>query len=69
LTPESARLRARLAALTRHQGAGSDTEEIARDLRASRAEEYLTALISESPSLTADQRNRLALVLLGGGAA
>ena len=40
-----------------------------RDLRASRAEDYIRELVAQAPPLTAEQRDRLATLLRGGGAA
>ena len=65
MTPESARLRGQLAAVIRHHGPSADASEIARDLRAARAEEYLRELVADTP-LTADQRVRLVGLLLPG---
>jgi hypothetical protein len=70
LSPEDRRKRARAAANTRHH---PDRPELAeadrRKLKADAAERYIRALVDDFPSLTAEQRNRLALVLLGGHAA
>jgi hypothetical protein len=65
MTPESARLRGQVAAIIRHHGAGAGASEVGRDLRAARAEEYLRDLVADTP-LTADQRVRLAGLLLPG---
>jgi excisionase family DNA binding protein len=40
-----------------------------RDVRASRAEEYIRQLVAEAPPLTEDQRARIAALLRSGGAA
>jgi hypothetical protein len=59
--------RARIAALRRHHGPGADVSEVARDLRAARAEAYLRDLVADDPPLTAEQRVRLAGVLTEAG--
>ncbi len=61
------RERARLAAAKRHHPE-ADTSEIARDLKAARAEDYIRKLVDEAPPLTPEQRDRLALRLRGEGA-
>ena len=38
-----------------------------RDLRASRAEEYISRIVAEAPPLTDDQRSRIAALLQSGG--
>ncbi len=37
-----------------------------RDLRAARAEDYIKHLVDQAPPLTAEQRDRLAVLLRGG---
>lgn len=56
--------RSRYASLTRSRSA-DDPELIAarRDLKASRAEEYVRALVEQAPPLTDEQRWRLAALL------
>lgn len=58
--------RARVAALSRDR-TPDDPDLLAakRDLRASRAEEYIERLVAEAPPLTPDQKSRLAVLLLG----
>lgn len=56
--------RARLAGLTKNRPAGDpDIDDARRDLKATRAEEYIRRLVDEAPPLTPDQRNRLAAIL------
>lgn len=66
ISPPAARLRANIgnAALRGDQQAADENR---RDLRAVTAEEYITRLLATAPPLTADQRDRLALLLRGGG--
>jgi hypothetical protein len=59
--------RARLAATRRHDP-DADTSEIERDLRAARLEDHVRRVVDEFPPLTDAQRNRLAVLLRGGGA-
>lgn len=56
--------RARVAALSRDR-APDDPDLLAakRDLRASRAEEYIHRLLAETPPLTADERLHLTRLL------
>lgn len=62
--------RARVAALTRSRSA-DDPEliEARKNLRYERAADYITELVESAPPLTDNQRNRLASLLTGGGAA
>lgn len=39
-----------------------------RDLAAAKLEDYISAVVAEAPPLTPAQRDRLALLLQGGGA-
>lgn len=58
--------RARVAGLTRHQGPDSPrTLEAQRDLRAARLEEHIRRTVDAAPPLTAEQRDRLAVLLRG----
>jgi hypothetical protein len=62
--------RARVAALSRdRKPTDPDLLAAKRDLRASRAEEYIKRVIAEAPALTPDQRSRIAAALLRGGEA
>jgi hypothetical protein len=69
LDAEVRRRRARAAANRRHH---PDQPELAADdqrtLKAARAEKYVRELVDTFPPLTTDQRDRLALLLQGGGA-
>lgn len=42
--------------------------EATRDLAAAKLEQYIERIVSEAPPLTSAQRDRLALLLRGGGA-
>jgi hypothetical protein len=64
--------RARVAALSRDRKPDDpDLLAARRDLRASRAEDYINQLLAEAPPLNQEQRARLAILLLrqGGGEA
>jgi hypothetical protein len=61
LSPEQRRLRANLGAASRHRPEAVD--ELRRDLKASRAEDYIRRLVESAPPLTPEQRDRLALLL------
>jgi hypothetical protein len=61
--------RARHNALRRYRHA--DDPEVLnarRDLRAARAEDYIRQLVEAAPPLTAEQRDRLAVLLKGSAA-
>jgi hypothetical protein len=58
--------RARVASLSRSRSADDPTlVEARRDLRAARAEEYIRKLVEAAPPLSAEQRDRLAILLKG----
>lgn len=58
--------RARHAVISRHHGATAPRAiEARRDLRAARAAEYIQRLVDEAPPLTAEQRDKLAVLLRG----
>jgi hypothetical protein len=62
------RERARLAVTIRdHPDDHAAIEQARRDLRAARAEAYVRELVDTSPPLTAEQRSRLAVLLLAFG--
>jgi type II secretory pathway predicted ATPase ExeA len=64
MTPEQESLRGRLAAHRRHHPDDLATEtELRRQLKASRLEEYVQRTLATLPPLTADQRDRIALLL------
>jgi hypothetical protein len=69
VTPESASLRGQLAITIRHHGHGPETDRLGRDLRASRAEEYILRLLAADPPPSVEQRAHLAQLLLPGGGA
>jgi hypothetical protein len=45
----------------------SDRDEIARNYAAERLADYIKRTVDAAPPLTAEQRDRLALLLTGGG--
>lgn len=56
--------RARIASLSRSRAPGDPALTAARrDLKASRAEEYIKQLVDAAPPLTEEQRDRLASLL------
>lgn len=60
--------RARVAALSRSRTADDpDMIDARRDLRAARLADYITRTVDAAPPLTAEQRDRLALLLTAGG--
>jgi hypothetical protein len=65
ISPEAKKLRARLAA-NRRWNPGLDTTQDQRELKVLIAEGYLRDLIAAGPSLTDDQRERLAALLRPG---
>lgn len=46
----------------------ADTTELRRRLKAERLEDYIARTVDAAPSLTDEQRDRLALLLRGGAA-
>jgi hypothetical protein len=68
LDAEARARRARLAANSRHHRDRPElTEADRRVFKANAAERYVKQLVDEFPPLTAEQRTRLAVLLLGGG--
>ena len=66
LTPDECRDRARLAALTRHRGAGDpDVETARRDWVATRLADHIRHVIAEGPALTDQQRDELVELVRG----
>jgi hypothetical protein len=61
--------RARIAARKRHYGPDADVSDLARDLRAARAEDYIRGLVTAEPPLSVEQRAHLARLLVPGGGA
>jgi len=60
--------RATHAALTRHRGANDPkTLDARRDLAVANIEHYVKRTVEAAPPLTGEQRDRLALLLRGGG--
>ena len=61
--------RARVASLTRSRTADDpDLVDARRNLRAERLAEHIRLTVEAAPPLTAEQRDRLALLLRGGAA-
>lgn len=58
------KIRSQIAIQSRHHP-DLDTSELRRDLRAARAEEYIREVVAAAPPLTAEQRDRLAVLLRG----
>lgn len=44
-----------------------DRDDVAREYTAARLADYIKRVVDAAPPLTADQRDRLALLLRGGG--
>jgi hypothetical protein len=65
MTPDERSARARVAAQRRHHPDDPETDRLAADFKADRLAAYIQRLVDESPPLTADQRDRLALLLRG----
>lgn len=63
-SPELRRLVAQIGGASKH---GHDTTEARRALRAARAEDYIKALVDGAPALSAEQRDRLAVLLRSDG--
>lgn len=62
--------RATVAALTRHHPDDTDAIEQARtELQISRAEDLVRQIVDAAPPLPAEARDKLALILRGGGGA
>lgn len=61
--------RARVASLSRSRPADDpDLVDARRNLRAERLAAHIEKVVAEAPPLTAEQRDRLAALLRGGGA-
>lgn len=64
MTPEQRRICGKLAARERHYPEDRETADaLRRDLRASRAEDYVRELVDAAPPLSPEQRARLAALL------
>lgn len=55
-------------ALAKRANPHADTTELRRRLKAERLEDYIARTVDEAPPLTAEQRDRLALLLRGSAA-
>jgi hypothetical protein len=63
-------LKARVGALSRSRNSEDPDLVTARaSLKAARVEDYITRVVNEAPPLTAEQRERLAVLLNAGGGA
>lgn len=60
--------RARIAAHHRNRPEEPVPDELLRDLRAARAENWARSVAKSAPPLTAEQRVRIVLIILGGAA-
>ena len=66
MKPPQNRLLGQLAAAIRHHPDDVETvDALRRELKVSRAEDYVTELVSTEPAPTAGQRSRLAALLTG----
>lgn len=65
-SPATRHLVATLAATTRHHP-NDDVTDLRRDLAAQQIEDYVRRVVDNAPPLTAEQRDRLALILRGPG--
>ena len=59
------KVRARIAALTRHHPDDQQTIDLARDFKAERLAEYIERVVDAAPPLTQAQRDNLAILLRG----
>ena len=65
-SPEVSHRRAQLAATKRHHGADDPRSiEAVRVLRETMLAEHIQRIVDSAPPLSAEQRNRLAVLLLG----
>jgi hypothetical protein len=67
LSPKRRREAASIAALTRWRPDDAALAEQRRDYHAAGIEEHIRRLVDQAPPLSTEQRNRLALLPLGGG--
>ena len=65
MTPAEKTQRARVAALRRHRPNDPKTDELAAEFKADRLSQYIKRVVDSAPPLTAQQRDRLALLLRG----
>jgi len=59
------KVRARIAALTRHHPDDQKTIDLARDFKAERLAEYIERVVDAAPPLSQAQRDKLAILLRG----
>lgn len=52
---------------TKRRDPSADVTELVRQMRAEKLEDYIKRTVEAAPPLTPEQRDRLALVLTGGG--
>jgi hypothetical protein len=67
MTPAEKTDRARVAALRRHCPNDPKTDELAARFKADRLAEHIRRVVDSAPPLTAEQRNRLAILMRGTG--
>jgi hypothetical protein len=66
MNPQQNRLRGRIGASVRHRPDDQETaDHLRRELKASLAEDYIRALVSDPPCPTTEQRVKLASILVG----
>ncbi len=63
MTPVERSARARVAALKRHHPHDPETAQAAAAFKADRLAEYIQRTVDEAPTLSPEQKNRLALLL------
>lgn len=64
--PDTLTARSRLGVATR-RGDAAQILDARRDLAAAKIENYIARVVADAPDLTPEQRDRLALLLRGGG--
>ncbi len=67
MTPVEKTDRARIAALRRHRPNDPKTDELAAAFKADRLSQHIRRVVDSAPPLTAEQRERLAVLLRGAG--
>lgn len=63
MTPDECTKRARVAALRRHHPHEVETDRLAGEFKADRLAEHIKRIVDAAPPLSAEQRDRLALLL------
>jgi hypothetical protein len=58
--------RNRVAALSKHRPDSQELEDARRDLAEAKLADAIRKVVAAAPPLTAEQRNRLATLLMGG---